>query len=419
VGVPGDKSVAHRALLMGAIAEGTTTVIGFPGGGDVRSTLEAVRALGVEAVWSGDEVRLTGAGLGLAPAAPVTLDCGNSGTTMRLGAGLVAGAPGTVVLDGDASLRRRPMERVAGPLRQMGAAVTTTDGHAPITVRGGALRACDVALPVASAQVKSAVLLAGLRARGTTRVREPLPSRDHTERLLVAMGAAVVRDGTAAVAIEGGQRLQGIAVPLPGDLSSAAFLIVAALLVPGSELLVRDVGVNPTRTGILDVLARMGATVERQAVRDVAGEPRADLLVRSGRLRGTTIGAADVPRAIDELPLLAVAAACAEGPTRVTGAAELRVKESDRLAALEQLRGLGVAIETTPDGFVVEGGAGRPLAGARIRTGGDHRIAMAFGVAGLLARDGVEIDDPACAEVSFPGFFATLGGLGAVVDEPA
>ena len=415
LGVPGDKSIAHRALLLGALAEGTTTVSGFPGGADVLSSLGAIEALGARIERAGDGVRIEGAGSRLGSEGRVLIDCGNSGTTMRLTAGLVAGGPGTVVLDGDDSLRRRPMERVAAPLRAMGATVETTAGHAPVTVRGAALGAIDWTLPVPSAQVKSAILLAGLGARGTTRVREPLASRDHTERLLAHLG---VRLGRAAgsIEVEGGQRPLGAAVALPGDVSSAAFLVVAALVVPGSELRLPGVGVNPTRTGALAILRRMGAPIEVVDTHDVAGEPRAELRVRAARLHGTTVAPAEVPGAIDELPILCVAAALAEGETTITGAGELRVKESDRIAALEQLRTLGVAITARADGLVIHGTGGRRLAGGRVESHGDHRIAMAFGVAGLVAEGGVEVADAGVAEVSFPGFFACLAQLGAAVE---
>ncbi len=413
--LPGDKSIAHRALLLGALAEGTTTVTGFPGGGDVLSTLGAVRALGARTERRGDVVHVEGAGTALGGTGRVEVDCGNSGTTMRLVAGLVAGGGGTVVLDGDASLRRRPMERVAEPLRAMGASVETTAGRPPITVRGAPLTAVDWTLPVASAQVKSAVLLAGLRARGTTRVREPLPSRDHTERMLAYLGVRLGR-GPGWIEVDGGQRLSGAPVPLPGDASSAAFLVVAALLAEGSELRLREVGANPTRLGFLAILRRMGARLELEPGAERGGEPTAALTVRSSRLRGTTIAADEVPAAIDELPVLCVAAALADGETTLSGAAELRVKESDRIAALEQLGLLGVRVRTTPDGLVIRGTGGRPLAAGRIAAGGDHRIAMAFAVAGLVTEGGVEIADPECAEVSFPGFFARLKELGAVVE---
>jgi 3-phosphoshikimate 1-carboxyvinyltransferase len=413
--VPGDKSIAHRALLLGALAEGTTTVSGFPGGGDVLSSLGAVRALGarVELDPGGKSLRIEGGAANLGGDA--IIDCGNSGTTMRLVAGLAAGGRGTVVLDGDSSLRRRPMERVAEPLRAMGAAVETTSGHAPLTVRGGLLTGVEWTLRVASAQVKSAILLAGLRARGTTRVCEPLPSRDHTERLLAHLGARVARTA-GAIEVAGGQRLTGAVVPLPGDVSSAAFLVAAALLVPGSELRLAEVGVNPTRTGALAILLRMGAPIEVVNTRDLAGEPRAELRVRAARLRGTTVTPAEVPGAIDELPVLCIAAALAEGETTIAGAAELRVKESDRIAALEQLRSLGVAVRATPDGLVIRGSGGRQLGSGRVDSHGDHRIAMAFAVAGLVTEGGIEITAAECADVSFPGFFDRLAALGARVE---
>jgi len=307
------------------------------------------------------------------------------------------------------------MERVAAPLRAMGAAVQTTEGHAPVTVRGAALRAIDWTLRVPSAQVKSAILLAGLAARGTTRVCEPLASRDHTERLLGHLGVRLER-AAGSIEIEGGQRPIGTAVPLPGDVSSAAFLVVAALVVAGSELRLADVGVNPTRTGALAILRRMGAPIEVVGTHDLAGEPRAELRVRAARLRGTTVTPAEVPGAIDELPILCVAAAFAEGETTITGAGELRVKESDRIAALEQLRLLGVGVSAREDGLVIRGTGGRRLRGGRVESHGDHRIAMAFGVAGLAADGGVEIADADVAEVSFPGFFARLAELGAAVE---
>jgi len=416
VTLPGDKSIGHRAVLLGALADGVTTVRRFSGGADVRATLDAVQRLGAGAAWQGDTVRVLGAGLELGAGVDVTLDCANSGTTMRLGMGVVAGIAGRCVLDGDESLRRRPMERVAEPLRAMGARIETSDGRPPVHVHGGALAAVTWSLPVASAQVKSAILLAGLRARGTTWVREPLPSRDHTERMLAHMGVPLASGGDG-IGISGGQRLRGAEIPLPGDPSSAAFLVVAALAVPGSTIRMRDVGLNPTRIGAFEILRRMGAriTIERRRVE--AGEPCGDVVVHAGALRGTTIRPEEVPAAIDELPILAVAGALATGETRITGAAELRVKESDRLAALEQLRGLGVSVAVLPDGLVIQGKAGQRLRGARVEARGDHRIAMAFAVAGLAADGGVVIADPDCVTVSFPGFFELLGRLGATVEE--
>jgi 3-phosphoshikimate 1-carboxyvinyltransferase len=308
------------------------------------------------------------------------------------------------------------MERVAEPLRRMGAQVRTTDGHAPIVVEGARLRGTTTTLAVASAQVKSALLLAGLRADGTTTVVEPLATRDHTERMLRAMGVPVVSDATG-VSVAGGQRLRALDLQLPGDPSSAAFLVVAALLVPGSRVRITGVGTNPLRWGAVEVLRRMGARIAVEPGRDEAGEPCGDVVVDHGPLRGTTIGPEEVPGAIDELPILAVAAAFAEGETRVSGAAELRVKESDRIAALAQLRVLGVAFEPTADGFVVRGRPDARLDAATIATHGDHRIAMAFAVAGLRSADGVGLDDPACVDVSFPGFFARLRALGAAVHD--
>jgi 3-phosphoshikimate 1-carboxyvinyltransferase len=411
--VPGDKSIAHRALLLAALADGRSMVRGFPGGADVRATLGAIRTLGATAIWQDDVVRIDGRGLDLGAGVDATLACGNSGTTMRLGMGLVAAAAGRRTLDGDASLRRRPMERVAEPLRRMGARIATTDGHAPVVVEGAALAGIEYPTPVASAQVKSAILLAGLRARGTTAVVEPLPTRDHTERMLRHMGVPVAQEG-ARVAVSGGRSLAPLDLVLPGDPSSAAFLVVAALLVPGSRVRIAGVGTNPLRTGAFTILRRMGARIVVEAERDEAGEPCGDVVVEHAALRGTTIEPAEVPGAIDELPILAVAAAFAEGETRVHGAGELRVKESDRIAALEQLRTLGVGFDATADGFVVRGAPAATLDAGAIATHGDHRIAMAFAVAGLRSA-GVVIDDPACADVSFPGFFDRLAALGGSV----
>jgi len=414
--VPGDKSIAHRAVLLGSLAEGISAVHGLPDGADVGSTIAAMRSLGVRIDQQESTARIEGQGLGLGANGRVEIDCGNSGTTMRLGAGLLAGGEGRYVLDGDASLRRRPMERVAAPLRQMGAVVETTDGRAPVTVAGGRLHAIDWATPVASAQLKSAVLLAGLRAKGITRVREPLLSRDHTERLLAHMGGRVTHSA-GAVTVEGGRPLRAVEFAIPGDVSSAAFFVVAALLVAGSQVEVLGVGINPTRTGVLDLLRRMGARIEIVNTREVAGETIGDLVVQTQALHATTIGADDIPGAIDELPILCVAAALAKGETTISGAEELRVKESDRLAALEQLTLLGVPVQSRPDGLVIAGSAGRPLRGAAVRTFGDHRIAMAFAIAGLVSAEPVTLDDAECARVSFPGFFSQLRDLGGAVEE--
>jgi 3-phosphoshikimate 1-carboxyvinyltransferase len=358
---------------------------------------------------------VTGAGARFGAAGPETIDCGNSGTTMRLLAGVLAGGTRPVVLDGDASLRQRPMERVAAPLRAMGATITPTAGRPPVRVEPAPLTGIDWTMPVASAQVKSAILLAGLRARGETLVREPLPTRDHTERMLRAMGVAVFeRDG--GIGLAGPARLRATTIALPGDPSSAAFFAVAAAIVPGSRLVVRDVCVNPTRDGFVRVLRRMGARLDLERAREVAGEPCADLAVNAADLRGTTITAEEVPAAVDEVPILAVAAAFAAGETRIEGAGELRVKESDRLDALGQLERLGVDLDVLPDGLVIRGRPDVRLHGARVSARGDHRIAMAFAVAALRVPDGIEIDDAGAVDVSFPGFFERLEALGALVE---
>ncbi len=405
VRVPGDKSISHRAALFGGLAGGVTTVEGFLRAEDCLATLACVRALGARIDDDGD--RLTIHGGALAEPGDV-LDVGNSGTTIRLLAGILAGQPFYSVVTGDASIRRRPMDRVATPLRLMGARIAGRDGgrFAPLSIDGGGLRAIVYDTPVASAQVKSAVLLAGLFAEGETVVREPALSRDHTERMLRAFGVAVQRDGLA-VGLRGPAPLRGAAVLVPGDLSSAAFFLAAAAFVPGSELTVTDVGLNPTRAGVLDALGQMGADIRVWGRRDVGGEPVGSVTVRGGRLRGTVIGGELIPRAIDELPVLAVVACLADGETVIRDAAELRVKESDRIAALaRELGRLGAAVEPQPDGLAIRGG-GR-FHGGRVQSGGDHRIAMALAVAGLCAEAPVTIDDTACIRTSFPEFEETL-----------
>jgi 3-phosphoshikimate 1-carboxyvinyltransferase len=333
------------------------------------------------------------------------LDCENSGSTIRMLAGALAGRPFRSVLTGDESLRRRPVERVAAPLRLMGATVETTEGRPPLAIAGGRLRAIAYESPVASAQVKTAVLLAGLQADGETSVTEPLPSRDHTERMLPAFGGRVERDGLRA-SVRGGQALEGARVRVPGDASSAAFLVIAALVVPDSELRLEGVLLSPTRTAFLDVLKQMGGEVEA-VLESEDPEPVGSILARSSRLRGRRVDPALVPALIDEVPALAVAAACAEGTFTLTGAKELRVKESDRLAALaEGLSALGAGVRELPDGLVVEGG--RSLAGAAVRSHGDHRIAMALAIAGLVADGETEIEGASCVAVSFPSFFDVL-----------
>lgn len=409
--VPGDKSITHRALLLGAIASGTTRVSGYLDSGDSRASLGAVRALGVELEQQAGAVTVRGAGIdGLVEPGNV-VDCVGSGTTMRLLAGLLAGYDMTVVLTGNEALRRRPMARVVTPLRLMGATVLGRDGDRlpPLTIRGGGLSAVDYALPVASAQVKSCVMLAGLRARGTTVVREPAPTRDHTERMLAAMGGPVTwSDGV--VSVEPVARLEPVDIVVPGDLSSAAFLVAAALLVPGSGLRVRRVGVNPTRTGIIDIVRAMGGRLVVEGEHLVGGEPVADLVVQHSSLRATSVSGALVPLAIDELPLVAVLATQAEGVTVVRDAAELRVKESDRVASLvSELSKMGAKVEAAPDGFRVEGPT--RLRGATVGSHADHRLAMALAVAALVADGPVTIEGAEASDDSFPGYFGLIEAL--------
>jgi 3-phosphoshikimate 1-carboxyvinyltransferase len=412
VAVPGDKSISHRALLLGAIADGESEIDGFGASKDTLSTAAAVQALGAGVEVNGASVRVAGVGLrGLRePAGP--LDCGNAGTLMRLAPGILAGQEGRFQLVGDESLSSRPMERIAEPLRAMGAGVETTDGHAPIAVEGGELRAVRWELPVASAQVKSCVLLAGLYAQdGPTTAVEPHPSRDHTERMLAAMGAQVQRlpGSTAVFALE---RLRPLRTTIPGDFSSAAPFVVVATLLAGSELRLHGVGLNPTRTGLLAVLERMGARIAVFNRRTAGGEAVGDLEIEAAELVATSIGAEEVPALVDELPLFALAAGMAHGESVVTGAAELRVKESDRVESVKDaLRPLGIHIETRQDGFRVRGVPSRPRGGGAVEARGDHRIAMLGAVAGLVSREGVELRGTESVAVSFPDFFAMLDSL--------
>ena len=411
IGVPGDKSISHRAVLLGAVGEGETRISGFGRSEDTESTLRAVRELGIEVAEDDvDTVRVRGAGLrGLKPP-PGEVDCGNAGTLLRLLAGLAAGQEGELTLTGDASLRSRPMERVAEPLRRMGARVETSDGTPPVTVAGGELRAIDYALPVASAQVKSAILLAGLYADGRTTVVEPVPTRDHTELLLESAGAHVTRR-PGSVSIGPAARLRLGDVDVPGDFSAAAPFLVAATLLPGSELHVHGVGLNPRRTGLLDVLERMGARITVYNRRRAGREAVGDLDVRSAELVATAIEPAEVPRLVDELPLFALVAASAHGRSTVRGAAELRVKESDRLEGLvNALRGIGGRIRALPDGFEVTGVPTR-LRGGRMAADGDHRMAIVGAVAGLVSREGVEVGGAEAAAISFPGFLELLNSV--------
>jgi 3-phosphoshikimate 1-carboxyvinyltransferase len=413
VSVPGDKSISHRAALFGALASGRTEITGFLEGEDCLATLKAVRALGAEVTRKGPGHYLVdGAGVNGLSEPDNVIDCGNSGTSARLLVGVLAGQPFWTVLTGDDSLRSRPMDRVAEPLRRMGATVVgrREGSRLPLAVRGARpLRALTYASPVASAQVKTALLLAGLWADGPVTVREPRQSRDHTERMLGGFGARLTV-GPEGITLTPGAPLSGQPVAVPGDISSAAFFLVAAAAAPDAEVTVTQVGTNPTRTGVLEALHAMGAQIESVTGSQAAAEPVADLVVRGGALRGTEIGGALVPRLIDEVPILAVAACLAEGPTEIRDAAELRVKESDRIRAIaRELGRLGARITERPDGLRIEGGA--RLRGAVVQSGGDHRMAMALVVAGLLADGETVVEDTECIATSFPGFLNAVNDL--------
>ncbi len=405
VRVPGDKSISHRSLLLGAMAHGVTEVEGFLDGEDCLATLHALRSLGVPIERVADRrLHIVGAGPEAFREPACVLDAGNSGTSLRLLTGLLAGRPFFSVLTGDASLVRRPMRRIVDPLRAMGATLLgrAEDAYPPLALRGGGLTGITWRSPVASAQVKSAILLAGLQAAGETTVTEPLLSRDHTERMLLAFGVRPARR-TTAVTVSGGAVLRATRIVVPGDVSSAAFFLVAAAARPGAELELQGVGINPTRTGLLDALERMGASVIRSRQWEAGGEPVADLVIRGAGLHGIRIAAEEVPQLIDEIPVLTVAAALAEGETTIAGAGELRVKEVDRITALaEELGKLGVAIRAEGDEVCIQGG--HPLRGATVSSRGDHRMAMSLAIAGLSAEGETRVDDVACVETSFPGF---------------
>ena len=419
--VPGDKSISHRVVLIAAVCEGETRITGFGRSADTEATIEAVRALGVEVVEDGvDALSVQGVGLGGLRQPDAPIECGNAGTLMRLLTGLLASQEGRYELVGDESLSVRPMERVAEPLRRMGARVETTDEHAPVVVEGAALHAIDYELPVPSAQVKSAVLLAGVQAEGRTTVVEPVPTRDHTERLLERAGARVARRPTS-VSVECASELRLPELEIPGDISSAAPFLAAAAIIPGSSITVHGVGLNPRRTGLLDVLERMGARIAVYNRRPIGGEPAGDVEVRASDLVGATVSAEEVPTLVDELPLLAVAASHARGDTVVRGAAELRVKETDRLEAIvEELRRIGGHVRATDDGFRIRGVPAR-LRGGVVDTRGDHRIAMLGAIAGIASREGVDLRGAEAVDVSFPGFFEVLEQVapGAVHYPPA
>lgn len=410
--VPGDKSVSHRAVMLASLAEGVSHVSGFLEGEDTRATARAFAQMGVRVESPEASLRVVhGVGLHGLSAPAAAIDCGNAGTGMRLLAGLLAGQGFDTELIGDESLIRRPMNRVVLPLRQMGAVIdTAAEGRPPLRIHGSKpLQGIRYELPVASAQVKSALLLAGLYAQGETETIEPHPTRDYTERMLTAFGVDIAFEPGRA-RLRGGQRLRATEVQVPADFSSAAFFLVAASLIPGSDLLIEQVGINPRRTGLLEALRLMGADITLENRSEHGGEPVADLRVRHARLRGAAIPEHLVPDMIDEFPALFIAAACAEGVTTVSGAAELRVKESDRIRSMaEGLQALGARIEERPDGAIIEGGA---LHGGRVHARGDHRIAMSFAIAGQLSTGEVCIEDCANVATSFPGFVALARGCG-------
>lgn len=415
VRVPGDKSISHRALMLGSIAEGQTEVSGFLAGEDCLATAAAMRALGVNIEQpSATELVIDGVGLHGLRAPAHELDLGNSGTAMRLMAGLLAGQPFDSVLSGDASLSGRPMGRIIAPLTQMGAAIASEcDGTPPLQIAGGVrLRGIDYELPMASAQVKSAVLLAGLYADGTTSVTEPAVTRDHTERMLRSMGVTVTQTGRT-VSLAGRQELSGRSIEVPGDLSSATFIILGTLLAQDAEITIENVGINPTRTGVLSIFESMGGDISLRNQRSSGDEPVADLRVRSSQLRGCAVDPELVSLAIDEFPALFVAAAVASGTTTFTGLAELRVKESDRIAAMaDGLQRLGVEVQETPDGAIVQGGS---FSGGEVESYHDHRVAMSLAMAATVADDEVVIRGVDNVNTSFPGFAETVAGLGADV----
>jgi 3-phosphoshikimate 1-carboxyvinyltransferase len=407
--LPGDKSISHRALMLGAMAEGDTVIRGLAPGEDVSSTKRCLQQLGVSIKEKNGEILVQGRGRFGLQKTETALDAGNSGTTMRLLAGLLAAHSFSATITGDASLQQRPMRRIIEPLTHMGAKIAAQpNGCAPITIHGGKLRGVHYRLPLASAQVKSCVLFAGLGAEGETVIEETIPTRDHSERLLRRMDASI-SIVNQQIRMHGGT-LHGCEVEIPGDFSSAAFFIAAALLLPKSELLIENAGLNPTRAALLEVAREMGGEVNVMSLRNESYEPTADLLVPHRPLQSTKVSGSRIPLLIDEIPILAVMATQAEGETHIRGAQELRVKESDRLAALaKNLRAMGAAIEELPDGLVISGPT--KLRGAEVESFGDHRIAMAFAIAGLLADSPTTIRGAECVNISFPGFFEVLKKL--------
>lgn len=407
--VPGDKSISHRSIMLGAIANGVTTVRGFLRGEDNMSTMHAFRSMGVKIDDDGETIAIHGRGLhGLLEPGDV-LDCGNSGTTIRLITGLLSGQSFFSVVTGDQYLRKRPMKRVVEPLTRMGAKILGRNqgSLAPLAISGGKLHGIEYNSPVSSAQIKSSIMLAGLYADGETTVSEPSLSRDHSERMFRLFGAALDCFDNV-VTVRGGLELNAQEVTVPGDISSAAFFIVAALITPGSEIIIRNVGINPTRTGVIDILKEMGGKIDLLDQRELSGEPIADIMVRSSDLKGITISGSVVPRAIDEFPVICVAAACAEGITSIRDAKELRVKETDRITAMaNNLRTLGVAVTEADDGMDITGS--ERLSGGQADSFGDHRIAMSLSVASLVASGDITIQDIDCVATSFPTFFQLLG----------
>jgi len=421
---PPDKSISHRAIILASLSEGKSIIKNFLCAEDPLKTIKALSLMGIEikgfkgsrvqGVKGSGNIIINGKGLrGLKEPVEI-IDCGNSGTTMRLLCGVLAGQPFRATLTGDESLRRRPMQRVITPLTEMGAKITSSAGYPPLTIEGGNLKPIHYKSPMASAQVKSAILLAGLYTDGVTTIQEPDKSRDHTERMLKAQGAEIEIEGFT-VRVQGfkGSRVQGLRpldITVPGDFSSAAFFIVAGIIAPDSEILIKNVGINPTRTGLLEILRMMGARIEVENKHEVSGEPVADLYVRHSVLRGVTIGGDLILRAIDEFPILCVSASLAKGITKITGAKELRVKESDRISSMaEELRKMGVEVEELEDGVIIEGR--ERLKGATVHSHGDHRVAMAMTVAGLVAEGETIVEDTACIGTSFPGFIEELNKL--------
>lgn len=415
VSVPGDKSVSHRALILGSLADGASNIEGFLFGGDCVATMNCMRLLGIQInEYKPECIRVLGKGLHGLEAANIPLNCVRSGTTMRLLTGLLAGQKFNTVLDGDPQLLKRPMKRVVEPLERMGACIRTINGLAPLEIHGQPLSGFRHSLATASAQVKSALILAGLYAEGVTTIISPGPSRDHTERMLTAMGSGLVQDGLD-VTINPVSKLEPFSIKIPGDFSSAAFILAAGTLVGGSDILIKNVGINSTRTGFIDVLSDMGASIHIEEEHQEGNEPVANIQIKSSPLKGTLVNGDLVVRMIDEFPLLAVMASQAEGVTKVVNAAELRVKETDRVESVVfELRKIGVKIEPLPDGFIVEGPT--PLHGAVVDSHGDHRLAMSLAIAGLVTQGDLVIKGAGCMSDSYPGFVETMKKLGAKID---